>query len=76
MLDTRRSLVRRVQRREVRQEYEVTYLGRPISGVPTVNDEASAVHWVAPSALDEYDIHPTMRRQLDDYLTGRYPVAD
>lgn len=61
---------------EVRQEYEVTFLGRPISGTPTTNEEASAVHWVDPSALDDYDIHPTMRRQLNDYLTGHYPVAD
>lgn len=61
---------------EVRQEYEVTFLGRPISGAPTVNEEASAVRWIEPTALDDYDIHPTMRRQLNDYLTGRYPVAD
>lgn len=61
---------------EVRQEYEVTYLGRPISGAPTINDEASAVRWIDPTALNAYDVHPTMRRQIDDYLTGRYPVAD
>lgn len=61
---------------EVRQEYEVTFLGRPISGAPRVNEEASAVRWVEPTALDDYDVHPTMRRQLNDYLTGRYPVAD
>lgn len=61
---------------EVRQEYEVTYLGRAISGAPTTNEEASAVRWIEPAALDDYDVHPTMRRQLNDYLTGRYPVAD
>lgn len=61
---------------EVRQEYEVTYLGRPISGAPTTNEEASEVRWIEPTALDDYDVHPTMRRQLNDYLTGRYPVAD
>lgn len=61
---------------EVRQEYEVTFLGRPIAGAPTVNDEASAVRWVAAVDLASYDIHPTMRRQIEDYLAGRYPVAD
>lgn len=61
---------------EVRQEYEVTFIGRPVAGEPTVNDEASDVRWVAPVALDQYDIHPTMRRQIDDYLSQRYPVAD
>lgn len=61
---------------EVRQEYEVTFIGRPISGTPTINDEASAVHWVIPAQLETYDIHETMRRQLNDYLGQRYPVAD
>lgn len=61
---------------EVRQEYEVSFLGRPIAGAPTANDEASAVRWVAAEDLANYDIHPTMRRQIEDYLGGRYPVAD
>jgi 8-oxo-dGTP pyrophosphatase MutT (NUDIX family) len=61
---------------EVRQEYEVTFIGRPIGGQPTANAEASAVAWVSPADLPHYDIHPTMRRQLDHYLANRYPVAD
>jgi 8-oxo-dGTP pyrophosphatase MutT (NUDIX family) len=61
---------------EVRQEYEVTLLGEPISGEPAVNDEASAVRWISAAQLDGYDIHPTQRRQIDDYLAGRYPVVD
>jgi len=43
---------------------------------PTVNEEASEVWWVAPVDLDRFDIHPTMRRQLNDYLNKRYPVID
>jgi 8-oxo-dGTP pyrophosphatase MutT (NUDIX family) len=61
---------------EVRQEFEITFLGEPVSGEPTENDEASAVQWVAPADLDTYDIHPTMRRQITDYQQHRYPVAD
>lgn len=61
---------------EVRQEYEVTLLGRPLSGAPAANDEASAVAWVSPAVLDRYDIHPTMRRQIDCYLSGAYPHVD
>jgi hypothetical protein len=34
---------------------------------------ASAVAWVAPDELDEVNIHPTMRRQLDTYLAGASP---
>lgn len=61
---------------EVRQEYEVTFLARPVSGAPTANDEASDVRWVAPAELDEYDIHPTMLRQIGDHLAGHGPHFD
>lgn len=61
---------------EVRQEYEVTLLARPVSGKPTVNDEASDVRWVQPVQLDDLDIHPTMQRQLNCWLTGHYPHID
>jgi 8-oxo-dGTP pyrophosphatase MutT (NUDIX family) len=61
---------------EVRQEYEVTLLARPVSGSPAANDEASDVRWVAPDGLDGLDIHPTMRRQIDNYLAGRMPHVD
>jgi 8-oxo-dGTP pyrophosphatase MutT (NUDIX family) len=61
---------------EVRQEYEVTFLAKPIAGAPAANDEASDVRWIAPSDLDEYDIHPTMRRQIDHHLTGTAPHFD
>jgi mutator protein MutT len=61
---------------EVRQEFEVTFIGRPLSGTPAANEEASDVRWVSPAEFARYDIHPTMRRQMDDYLVKRYPVAD
>jgi mutator protein MutT len=61
---------------EIRQEYEVTLIGEPVSGEPTVNDEASDVRWITPVDLDAYDIHPTQRRQIDDYLSGRHPAWD
>ena len=51
-------------------------LGRPISGMPTVNDEASDVRWVAPGDLKDLDIHPTQRRQLGDYLSRAWPHVD
>jgi 8-oxo-dGTP pyrophosphatase MutT (NUDIX family) len=55
---------------EVRQEFEITLYGRPVEGSPTVNDEADAVRWVRPAELDGLDIHPRMRQQLADYLSG------
>ena len=53
---------------EIRQEWELIFLGRPVSGTPTGNDEASDVRWVASGDLESLDIHPTQWRQLRDWL--------
>jgi hypothetical protein len=29
--------------------------------------------FVAPDELDDLDIHPSMRQQIGDYLSGNYP---
>ena len=51
---------------ETRQEYEIIPLGRPLSGEPAANDEASAAGWFTVAELDGLDIHPTQWRQLRD----------
>lgn len=61
---------------EIRQEYEVILLGRPVSGTPTVNDEASDVGWFTPEDIKELDIHPTQWRQLRDFLDATWPHID
>ena len=61
---------------EIRQEWELILLGRPVTGNPTANDEASDVRWVAPTDLDSLDIHPTQWRQLRDWLDGSSPHVD
>ncbi|MGW6021283.1 NUDIX hydrolase [Streptomyces sp. NPDC055099] len=61
---------------EIRQAYEVTVIGRPVGGEPTINDEADGVEWVLPDKLDTFDIHPSMRRQIGHYLDGGYPHVD
>ncbi|MEV0199813.1 NUDIX domain-containing protein [Nonomuraea sp. NPDC050691] len=61
---------------EIRQEYEVMLIARPIGGQPGANDEASDVRWVAPESLSDLDIHPTQWRQLRDYLEGRHSHVD
>jgi 8-oxo-dGTP pyrophosphatase MutT (NUDIX family) len=66
--------------RETREEtgvtVEVILLGRPVSGQPTANDEASDVDWFAPGQLTELDVHPTQWRQLRDWLGGTHPHID
>lgn len=61
---------------EIRQEYEVILLARPVSGEPSANEEASEVEWVAPGDLRSFDIHPTQWRQLNHYLDRTYPHVD
>ncbi|MBF8187137.1 NUDIX domain-containing protein [Nonomuraea sp. K274] len=61
---------------EVRQEYEVMLIARPVGGRPETNDEASDVRWVEPGVLHTLDIHPTQWRQLNDYLERRHPHVD
>ncbi|MBO0808580.1 MAG: NUDIX domain-containing protein [Actinobacteria bacterium] len=61
---------------EIRQEYEVILLARPVDGTPTANDEASDVRWVTSEALPDLDIHPTQWRQLNHYLSHDYPHVD
>ena len=61
---------------EIRQEWELIMLGRPVSGTPTVNDEAGEVGWFAREDLGSLDIHPTQWRQLRDWLDGSGPHVD
>jgi ADP-ribose pyrophosphatase YjhB (NUDIX family) len=58
---------------ETRQQYEAAYIGRPVAGTPTTNDEADDVRWVHPDDFSSYDIHPSMLEQLGHYLAGDYP---
>ncbi|MEV7964747.1 hypothetical protein AB0O34_02040 [Sphaerisporangium sp. NPDC088356] len=58
---------------EIRQQYEAVYIGRPVGGKPTINEEADGVRWVNPDSLDEPDIHPSMHEQIGHYLAGIYP---
>jgi 8-oxo-dGTP pyrophosphatase MutT (NUDIX family) len=61
---------------ETRQEYEVILLGRPVSGSPAENDEASDVGWFTVAELEGLDIHQTQWRQLRNWLDGAYPHID
>ncbi len=58
---------------EVRQEFEITYLARPVRGNPRSNDEASDVGWFTLDEMREMDVHPSMRRQLAAYADGKMP---
>jgi ADP-ribose pyrophosphatase YjhB (NUDIX family) len=55
---------------EVRQEFSIVYLARPIGGEPTPGDESREVVWVAPHAVDTLPMHRSMRTRIEDCLHG------
>lgn len=61
---------------EIRQEYEVTLIGRPVGGQPAASDEASDAQWFDPADLAKLDIHQSMLRQIRHFVSGQYPHAD
>lgn len=61
---------------EVRQPVNVCLHARPVGGDMETTDEASAVRWVYPGDLGEYDIHPALRRRIEHGLSGNAPHVD
>lgn len=61
---------------EVRQEFSISYLAKPIGGQPRTSSESSEVKWLTPAELDALDISDAMRLRinhaLDPNRTGSY----
>jgi NADH pyrophosphatase NudC (nudix superfamily) len=47
-----------------------------VDGTPGANDEASDARWFALDQLPALDMHGTMRRQINHYLSGSTPHID
>lgn len=60
---------------EVRQQYENTYIGRPVGGKPAINDEADGVAFVSPGDLDKYEIHPRCASRSATTCRGAIPTS-
>ena len=56
---------------EVRQECSLVFAARPIGGEPTTSSESSEVRWVAPSQIDRYPMHDSMRQRVQHLLEQR-----
>src|SRR6266568_1763475 len=61
---------------EVRVPVNVCFYGRPVSGELATDAESDEAAWVAPEDLDDYDIHPAIRRRLSHALNGTVPHVD
>ena len=61
---------------EVRVPVNVCFHGQPVSGELATDSESEEAAWVAPEDLDDYDIHPAIRRRLSHALNGTVPHVD
>jgi len=56
---------------EVRQEFNITYLGRVTGGSITTSDESTEVRFIDPAEFDHIPIHDTVRLRLHHHAEGR-----
>ncbi|WP_380281143.1 NUDIX domain-containing protein [Kitasatospora purpeofusca] len=60
---------------EVRQEFSVCLLGRPIGGVLRTSDESYEVGWFRPEETDRLAMVASVRKRLTDWRSGGGPVV-
>ncbi|WP_035864674.1 NUDIX domain-containing protein [Kitasatospora cheerisanensis] len=61
---------------EVRQEFSICLLGRPVGGGDLrVSDESFEVAWFAPEETDELPMVSSIRKRITDWRSGRIPVV-
>jgi 8-oxo-dGTP pyrophosphatase MutT (NUDIX family) len=56
---------------EVRQEFSVCFACRILGGEIASSDESLEVKFWPVQDLDNLDMHPSIRRRISDYLSGR-----
>lgn len=59
---------------EVRQEFSVCLLARPVSGTLAVSDESHEVQWFHPDEVAGLPMVPSIRKRVDDWRHGRTPA--
>ncbi|WP_432080985.1 NUDIX domain-containing protein [Streptomyces sp. WAC 04229] len=59
---------------EVRQEFSVCFLARPVGGQLAVSSESTEVRWFDPSAVDDLPMVSGVRKRVDDWRSGAMPA--
>lgn len=59
---------------EVRQEFSVCFLARPLAGQLTVSEESTDVRWFEPAEVDNLPMVASIRKRVDDWRDGRMPA--
>ncbi|MGA5703448.1 NUDIX domain-containing protein [Peterkaempfera bronchialis] len=60
---------------EVRQEFSICLLARPVSGTITVSEESHEVRWFEPAEVDGLPMVAGIRKRVDDWRFGRMPAV-
>jgi 8-oxo-dGTP pyrophosphatase MutT (NUDIX family) len=60
---------------EVRQEFSICLLGRPVGGELRVSDESHEVAWFTPAETDGLPMVASIRKRLADWRRGQGPVV-
>ena len=60
---------------EVRQEFSVCFLARPVAGQLAVSEESTDVRWFQPAEVDALPMIPSIRKRVNDWRDGNMPAA-
>ncbi|GAA2323975.1 NUDIX hydrolase [Streptomyces violaceusniger] len=60
---------------EVRQEFSVCFVARPVAGQLAVSEESTDVRWFDPAEVDALPMVPSIRKRVNDWRDGNMPAA-
>ncbi|KOX01006.1 NUDIX hydrolase [Streptomyces sp. NRRL B-1140] len=60
---------------EVRQEFSICFLARPVSGQLAVSEESTDVRWFDPAEVDGLPMVAGIRKRVTDWRDGNMPAA-
>ncbi|RXS83640.1 NUDIX domain-containing protein [Streptomyces sp. TM32] len=60
---------------EVRQEFSICFLARPLGGQLAVSEESTDVRWFEPGKIDALPMVDSIRKRLNDWRDGEMPAA-
>ncbi|WP_329463337.1 NUDIX domain-containing protein [Streptomyces sp. NBC_01431] len=60
---------------EVRQEFSVCFLARPVAGHLAVSEESTDVRWFEPEEVEHLPMVPSIRKRVNDWRDGTMPAA-
>jgi ADP-ribose pyrophosphatase YjhB (NUDIX family) len=60
---------------EVRQEFSICFLARPVSGQLAVSEESTDVRWFDPTEVDGLPMVASIRKRVNDWRDGNMPAV-